>query len=97
MIIKVIKRKAKKYVQIYILFLVYVFLTSCRQKQTEPHDDTINYNIEDTITAYRPHTMMRNIKKGRNGTILIAASFGGVFRYEGKLCQLLLINIISVL
>jgi ligand-binding sensor domain-containing protein len=27
--------------------------------------------------------MVRNIKKGRNGTILIA-SFGGVFRYDGK-------------
>jgi ligand-binding sensor domain-containing protein len=31
-----------------------------------------------------PNTAARNIKKGSNGTILIAASFAGVFRYDGK-------------
>jgi ligand-binding sensor domain-containing protein len=74
-----------KYIYLYTLLLMLVCHTSCGQKQTEPHKDTINYNIKDTVTSYGPNTMVRNIKKGRNGTILIAASRGGVFRYDGKL------------
>ncbi|WP_255496226.1 two-component regulator propeller domain-containing protein [Mucilaginibacter sp. FT3.2] len=74
-----------KYLPVYTLFLMLVCQTSCGQKQTEPHKDNINYNIKDTITSYGPHTMVRNMKRGRNGTILIAASWGGIFRYDGKL------------
>jgi ligand-binding sensor domain-containing protein len=72
-----------KYVLIYTLFLMFVFHTSCGQNQTERHKDNINYSIKDTVTSYGPNTMGRNIKKGRNGTILFTAS--GVFRYDGKL------------
>ena len=36
------------------------------------------------MTSYGPNTMVRNVKQGRKGTILIAASWGGVFRYDGK-------------
>ena len=57
---------------------------SCGQNQTQPHKDNFNYNIKDTVTPYGPSTMVRNVKKGRNGTILIAASWSGVFRYDGK-------------
>lgn len=69
---------------VYTLFLMLVFCTSCGQKQTEPHKDNINYDIKETVTSYGPNTMVRHIKKDRNGTILIAASWGGVFRYDGK-------------
>lgn len=73
-----------EYLHLYTLFLMLVCYTSCGQKQTEPHNDNINYNIKDTVTSYGPNTMVRHIKKGRNGTILIAASWGGIFRYDGK-------------
>ncbi len=74
-----------RYVQLYILLLMLVFQSSCGQNQTNEPKDNINYNIKDTVTSYGPHTMVRNVKKGKNGTILIAASWGGVFRYDGKL------------
>lgn len=74
-----------KYVLIYTLFLMSAFHTSCGQKQAAPHKDNINYNIKDTVTSYGPNTMVRNIKKGSNGSIVFAASWGGVFRYDGKL------------
>jgi len=73
-----------KYIHLYTLFLMLVFHTSFGQRQTEPHKDNINYNIKDTVTSYGPNTMVRNVKQDRNGNILIAASWGGVFRYDGK-------------
>ena len=72
-----------KYVLIYTLFLMSVFHTSCGQKQTEPHKDTFNYNIKDTVASYGPNTMARSLKQDRNGNILIT-SLTGVFRYDGK-------------
>src|SRR5439155_19130448 len=44
----------------------------------------INPGTKDTVTSYGPSTMVRNVKQDRNGNILIAASWGGVFRYDGK-------------
>jgi ligand-binding sensor domain-containing protein len=73
-----------KYAHVYALFLMFVFHTSCGQKQTEPHKDNINYSIKDTVTSYGPYRMVRNVKQDRNGNILFAASWGGVFRYDGK-------------
>jgi ligand-binding sensor domain-containing protein len=73
-----------KYTHLYALFLMIVFHTSCAQKQTEPHQDIINYNLKDTVTSYGPKTMVRNVKQGRNGSILITASRAGIFRYDGK-------------
>src|SRR5678809_1306830 len=67
------------------LLLILVFCTSCRgQTQTETPTENFNYNIKDTVTSYGPNTMVRNIKQDRNGKILIAASWSGVFRYDGK-------------
>jgi ligand-binding sensor domain-containing protein len=63
---------------------MFVCHTSCGQDQTDPYKDNFNYNIKDTVTSYGPNTMVRNVKKGKNGTILIAASWSGVFRYDGK-------------
>src|SRR5882762_1217018 len=73
-----------KYIHVYTLFLMCVFLTSCGQNQTGLPKDNIKSEIKDI----GPNIMVRNIKKGRNGTILIAgpntSSFGDVFRYDGK-------------
>ena len=74
-----------KYLKAYAFFLMSIFHTSCGQRQTDPHKDNINYNIKDTVNSYGPNTMVRNVKQARNGNILIAASWGGVFRYDGKL------------
>lgn len=73
-----------KYAHMYVFLLMYFFHIFCRQKQAESHKDNINYDIKDTVTSYGPNTMVRNIKNGKNGTILFAASWGGVFRYDGK-------------
>jgi len=73
-----------KYTLIYTLFLMFVCHTSFGQNQTEPHKDNINYNIKDTVTSYGPNRMVRNVKQASNGDILFAASWGGVFRYDGK-------------
>ena len=74
-----------KYVLVYTLFLMFAFHTSCGQNQTNVPKDNINYVIKDTVTSYGPNTMVRNVKQDRNGNILFAASWGGVFRYDGKL------------
>lgn len=73
-----------RYPHIHILFLMLICQTSCGQKQTESHKDNINYDIKDTVTSHGPNTMVRHLTKGRNGTILFAASWGGIFRYDGK-------------
>lgn len=76
-----------KCVHIYALFLMVVFHTYCGQNQTNVPKENINYDIKDTVTSYGPNTMVRNVKQDRNGNILIAASWGGVFRYDGKSFQ----------
>ncbi|MBO0935749.1 YceI family protein [Fibrella sp. HMF5335] len=72
------------YSRVYALFLMTVFLTSCGQNQANVSNDNIKSEIKDI----GPNVMVRHIKKGRNGTILIAgpnnSSFGDVFRYDGK-------------
>ena len=65
------------------LALTVAFCTSCGHNQKEAKDISINYEIKDTVTYHGPTTMVRNVKKGRNGTLLVAASYGGVLRYDG--------------
>ncbi|MBO0934636.1 two-component regulator propeller domain-containing protein [Fibrella aquatilis] len=69
---------------IYPLFLAFVFCTSCEQNQTNVSGNNIKSEIKDI----GPNIMVRNIKKGKDGAILIAgpnnASFGNVFQYDGK-------------
>ena len=73
-----------KYIPVYALFLMFVFCTSCGQNQTNVSEDTIKSELKDI----GPNIMVRTIKKGRNGTILIAgpnnSSFGDVFRYDPR-------------
>ncbi|MDB5242608.1 MAG: transcriptional regulator [Spirosoma sp.] len=70
--------------RVYAVLLLSVFLTSCEQNQPNAPKGTIKSEIKDI----GPKIMVRNIKKGSNGTILIAgpnnSSFGDVFRYDGK-------------
>lgn len=74
----------KKIAKLFALLLIAAGHTCSGQNQVEPHKDNINYSIKDTVTSYGPNRMVRNIKNGSNGTILLAASWGGVFRYNGK-------------
>ncbi|TCD00955.1 two-component regulator propeller domain-containing protein [Pedobacter psychroterrae] len=73
-----------KYVNVYVLFLLSVFLSSCGQNQTNVPKDNVKSEVKDI----GPNIMVRNIKKGGNGAILIAgpnnSSLGDVFRYDGK-------------
>ncbi|MGM9510764.1 two-component regulator propeller domain-containing protein [Larkinella sp. GY13] len=73
-----------KLVYVCPLFLLFVFCTSCGQNQTSVPKDNIKTEIKDM----GPNMMVRHLKKGRNGTILIAGPnnslFGDVFRYDGK-------------
>jgi ligand-binding sensor domain-containing protein/polyisoprenoid-binding protein YceI len=74
----------QKYIKLIVLFLMSVFHTSCGQNKPDLPKDAIKSEINDI----GPNIMVRNIKKGGNGTILIAgpnnSSSGDVFRYDGK-------------
>jgi ligand-binding sensor domain-containing protein len=71
-----------KSVHLYALFLVLIFCNSCGQNQTDLSKD--NAEPKDIASSQGPNTMVRNVKKGSHGTILIAASFAGVFRYDPR-------------
>jgi len=82
-----------KYAHVYALFWMLVFHTSCGgQNQTNPPQDNFrkahNGLSESQLKEYAaskvPMAQVRNIKQARNGDILIAASWSGVFRYDGK-------------
>jgi ligand-binding sensor domain-containing protein len=76
----------KKLLLLFALFLVSVFYTSCKQNQTNVPKDAINPETKNMVTSYGPNSMVRNVKKDRNGNILIA-SFKGVLRYDNSLPQ----------
>jgi ligand-binding sensor domain-containing protein len=66
------------------LLFIFIFCTSCKeQNKTSLQKDSTNSETKDTVTAYGPNSMVRNVKQDRNGNILIAA-YNGVFRYDGK-------------
>jgi ligand-binding sensor domain-containing protein len=76
-----------KYIQVYNLFLMFVFLTSCGQNPTNVRQDNtgLGYSesqLKEAVTSKVPMGMVRNVKLARNGDILIA-SFLAVFRYDG--------------
>ncbi len=79
-----------KHAYVYTLFLAFVFHTSCGQNQTNPPKDNIKYNrtglsesqLKEAAASKVPMSMVRNVRKARNGDILIA-SYLGVFRYDG--------------
>jgi ligand-binding sensor domain-containing protein len=59
------------------------FHTSCGQNQTNVPKNSIKSETIDTVTAHWPSDTVHQIKKGSNGTILIASK-KGVYRYNGK-------------
>lgn len=69
-----------------------VFHTSCGQNRTNaPQDDfSKEHNgysesqLKELATSKVPMSQVRHVKQDRNGDILITASWGGVFRYDGK-------------
>ena len=73
-----------KYAHVYALLLLSVFCTSCGgQNQTNPPKDNIKSETKDTVTSNWPGDTVIQIRKGSNGTILIASK-KGVCRYDGK-------------
>lgn len=72
-----------KYVKLFAPFLVLVFYTSFGQKKTDLPKDNIKSEIKAIDTSWGSDIMVRNIKKGRTGTILIASN-KGVFQYDRK-------------
>jgi len=67
-----------KYIQVYTLFLLLVFHTSCGQNQASVTQDNIKPETTDTLSS-----KIWAIKQDRNGNIWFAAG-DGVFRYDGK-------------
>jgi len=74
----------KSYLQIYALFLMLVFCTSCKgQNKTDLPKDNIKFETKDIVTSAGPNSITRNIIQDRKGNIWIA-SWQGIFRYNGK-------------
>src|ERR1044072_707340 len=81
-----------RYAYIYSSFLMLVFHTSCGQNQTNVPEDTFRKEhngysesqLKEFAASKVPMGQIRNIKQDRNGNILIAAAWGGAFRYDGK-------------
>jgi hypothetical protein len=81
-----------KYAHVYVLFWMSVCHTSCGQNQANPpqdkfsreHNGLSQSQIKELATSKVPMGQVRNIKQARNGDILIAATWSGAFRYDGK-------------
>lgn len=78
------------YLHVYALFLLAFVHSSCVQNQAAPPKENskpriANYSeaqLKEADTSRVPISMVRHVKKARNGDILIA-SYLGVFRYNG--------------
>jgi ligand-binding sensor domain-containing protein len=90
----------KNLVKLFALLLMVISISSCGQTQTNAPQDNIskgNYSeaqIKEADTSKVPISMVRNVKKAKNGDILIA-SYLGVFRYDGTSFTNLTSKIIS--
>ena len=81
-----------KYLHVYAFLLMSVFHPSCGQHQANPPQDKFSREhngysqsqIKELATSKVPMSQVRHVRQARNGDILIAASWGGVFRYDGK-------------
>ncbi|RYD77533.1 MAG: histidine kinase [Sphingobacteriales bacterium] len=84
MLLEVLKYTQKRFAHIYTVFLVLFFCTSGKGQNKPNHQQqNVKAETKDTIISQAPNSMVRNVKKARNGDILIA-SFDGVLRYDGK-------------
>ena len=74
----------KSYSQIYALFLMLVFCTSCRgQVKIGLQKESIQSETKNIIAFAGPNNITRNIIQDIKGNIWIAA-LDGIFRYDGK-------------
>ncbi len=87
----------KKYIRFYSIFLLFIFLASCKSQDKtrlpiEERDQLENYlsNHHHTITELdtislpnAPHRITRNIKKDKEGNLLFAA-YEDIIRYDGE-------------
>jgi len=77
-----------KYVLINTLFLLLAFYTSCGQNSTQVPPDNVSQGLysesqlKEATTSKVPMSMVRHVRRARNGDILIA-SYLGVYRYDG--------------
>ena len=75
---------------LFVLFLMTVFHTSCGQNKTNIPQDNVSKGLysetqlKEAATSKVPMSMVRHLRKARNGDILIA-SYLGVFRYDARL------------
>ena len=73
-----------KYVKLFAVVLMIAFCGFCNaQTKTEPLKGNTKYETKGAITSHGPNNITRTIIQDRKGNIWIA-SFGGVFRYDGK-------------
>ena len=72
-----------KHLHFYILVLIAVFCTSCKQDKAKGKLIVISSENEGVITLGGPQVITRNIIQDRKGNIWMAA-FDGVFKYDGK-------------
>jgi ligand-binding sensor domain-containing protein len=75
-----------------IMFCLFVFHSSCGQLHTnsaqdnfiKEHNGFTESQLKELANSKVPRGQVRKIRQDRNGNILIAAAWGGVFRYDGK-------------
>jgi ligand-binding sensor domain-containing protein len=73
-----------KYAQIYPLFLMFVFWTSCiGQNKTDLPKENMKSETKNIVISSGPNRITRNIIQDRTGNIWIT-SWDGIFRYDGK-------------
>ncbi len=73
-----------KYIPVYTLFVMLVFLTSCGgQNKTDSPKENIKSETKDIVTSQVPNSGVFEIKQDRKGNIWIAAN-DGVYRYDGR-------------
>ena len=79
-------RRKMKFLHAYALFLMVIFLTSCKQNQTAVSKDSIKSETKGSITSQLPDgmEMVWDIRQDRNGKIWLASEVG-VIRYDARL------------
>jgi len=74
-----------KYTHVYILFLAFVFYTSCKgQVKTDLQKENTRSETKNIVTSPGPKWITRNLIQDRKGNIWMAA-FDGIFRYDARL------------
>lgn len=72
-----------KYIHVYTLLLMSVFLTSYGQNKTEVKKNIIDSETKGVITSHGPTTSVRAIRQDGKGDIWLASN-EGIIRYDGK-------------